>query len=95
MKHAWILSLLLLGAVHTITAASSASDTSDTDHGLLLDKPLVFEVETVTNATPSGHNTTDNSTYPEYVGFITAGIAVIFYGSNFVPVKKFDTGDGE
>ena len=22
-------------------------------------------------------------------------IAVLFFGSNFVPVKKFDTGDGE
>lgn len=31
---------------------------------------------------------------PEYWGFITAGIAILFYGSNFVPIKKFETGDG-
>ena len=39
--------------------------------------------------------TNETSEYPEYLGFITAGIAVIFYGSNFVPVKKFETGDGK
>ena len=31
---------------------------------------------------------------PTYVGFICAGVAVLFFGSNFVPVKKFETGDG-
>ena len=30
-----------------------------------------------------------------YVGFICAGVAVVFFGSNFVPVKKFETGDGK
>ena len=33
--------------------------------------------------------------YPEYVGFLTAGVAILFYGTNFAPVKKFDTGDGK
>jgi len=28
------------------------------------------------------------------LGFICAGIAVVCFGSNFVPVKKFETGDG-
>ncbi|XP_007496244.2 transmembrane protein 144 isoform X1 [Monodelphis domestica] len=28
------------------------------------------------------------------VGFISSAVAVILFGSNFVPVKKFDTGDG-
>lgn len=28
------------------------------------------------------------------IGYICASIAVIFYGSNFVPVKKYETGDG-
>jgi len=28
------------------------------------------------------------------LGFVPAAIAVVFFGSNFVPVKKFDTGDG-
>ncbi|XP_052077457.1 transmembrane protein 144-like isoform X1 [Mytilus californianus] len=31
---------------------------------------------------------------PEYWGFIAAGIAILFYGSNFVPVKQYETGDG-
>ncbi|XP_076874352.1 transmembrane protein 144-like [Brachyhypopomus gauderio] len=34
-------------------------------------------------------NTTDLT-----FGFVSCAIAVIFYGSNFVPVKKIDTGDG-
>jgi glucose uptake protein GlcU len=28
------------------------------------------------------------------LGFICAGVAVVCFGSNFVPVKKFETGDG-
>ncbi|BFZ24382.1 hypothetical protein BsWGS_27421 [Bradybaena similaris] len=32
--------------------------------------------------------------YPQYVGYIAAVIAVLVYGSNFVPIKKFYTGDG-
>lgn len=35
-----------------------------------------------------------NSSDYAWVGFIGAGVAVVFFGSNFVPVKKFDTGDG-
>ncbi|KAK3099262.1 hypothetical protein FSP39_001819 [Pinctada imbricata] len=31
---------------------------------------------------------------PGYVGYLTAGLAVLFFGSNFAPVKKFETGDG-
>ena len=30
----------------------------------------------------------------ETIGFICAAIAVVFFGSNFVPVKKYKTGDG-
>lgn len=37
----------------------------------------------------------DNSSLPKYVGFIGAGVAVFLYGSNFAPVKKFETGDGK
>ncbi|XP_062513953.1 transmembrane protein 144-like isoform X2 [Corticium candelabrum] len=29
-----------------------------------------------------------------HIGFIAAAIAVIFFGSQYLPVKKFDTGDG-
>ncbi|KAL5460463.1 hypothetical protein EMCRGX_G033914 [Ephydatia muelleri] len=30
----------------------------------------------------------------EWEGYIGAAVAIVFFGSNFVPVKKFDTGDG-
>uniref|UniRef100_A0A2C9M793 Transmembrane protein 144 n=1 Tax=Biomphalaria glabrata TaxID=6526 RepID=A0A2C9M793_BIOGL len=47
------------------------------------------------------HTTVTNTTvgppeppYPVFVGYICAFIAVIMYGSNFVPIKKFYTGDG-
>lgn len=30
----------------------------------------------------------------EYLGYIGAIVAVVFFGSNFVPVKKYETGDG-
>lgn len=45
----------------------------------------------------TGYITTTESqedVYPAYLGFVTAFIAVFFYGTNFAPVKKFDTGDG-
>lgn len=35
-------------------------------------------------------NTTDLT-----IGFISSAVAVVLFGSNFVPVKKFDTGDGK
>lgn len=36
----------------------------------------------------------DQTSTPTYVGFIGVVVAVVFFGSNFVPLKKFDTGDG-
>ncbi|KAK3607088.1 hypothetical protein CHS0354_026296 [Potamilus streckersoni] len=40
--------------------------------------------------------TTDSScsSIPTYFGYIATGIAVLFYGSTFAPVKKFETGNG-
>ena len=37
--------------------------------------------------------TTDTST-DATTGYAAVAIAVLFFGSNFVPVKKYDTGDG-
>ena len=28
------------------------------------------------------------------IGFIGIGVAVFFFGSNFIPIKKYETGDG-
>ena len=41
------------------------------------------------------HHSGGGNSGPTYVGFICAGVAVVFFGSNFVPVKKFETGDGK
>ncbi len=30
-----------------------------------------------------------------WIGFLGAAIAIVFFGSNFIPVKKFETGDGK
>ncbi|KAL2098218.1 hypothetical protein ACEWY4_007425 [Coilia grayii] len=45
---------------------------------------------------PLGGNGTSNgtSTIELTYGFTSCAVAVVFYGSNFVPVKKIDTGDG-
>ena len=52
----------------------------------------VPKVQTTTGSVPDNGT---NATVPLYVGFISAGVAVLFFGSNFVPVKKFETGDGK
>ena len=31
---------------------------------------------------------------PVYCGYIASVVAVVLFGSNFIPVKKFETGDG-
>ncbi|XP_046369877.2 transmembrane protein 144-like [Haliotis rufescens] len=46
------------------------------------------------NTTSSWSNGTDVDDIPQYIGFICCGIASIMFGTNFVPVKKFETGDG-
>ena len=34
-------------------------------------------------------------TSSEIEGFIACGVAVLLFGSNLVPIKKFETGDGK
>ena len=46
--------------------------------------------EAVTSAPGGG-----GADYPVYVGYICCIVGVVFFGSNWVPVKKFETGDGE
>lgn len=29
-----------------------------------------------------------------WLGFLSAGVAVVFFGSQLLPVKRFETGDG-
>ena len=40
-------------------------------------------------------NCSDEESNKEYLGYIGAMVAIIFFGSNFVPVKRYETGDGE
>ena len=35
-----------------------------------------------------------HSDIPASLGFVAAAVAAVFFGSNFVPVKRFETGDG-
>uniref|UniRef100_A0AAR2K8J1 Transmembrane protein 144a n=1 Tax=Pygocentrus nattereri TaxID=42514 RepID=A0AAR2K8J1_PYGNA len=39
-------------------------------------------------------NSTNSSSTELTYGFVSCAVSVLFYGSNFVPVKKIDTGDG-
>lgn len=50
--------------------------------------------------TPKSNSTNSTSSCgssdgKEWLGYIGAIIAVVFFGSNFVPVKKYETGEGE
>ena len=41
--------------------------------------------------TPCGGNVNQ----APWIGYIGAVMAIVLFGSNFIPVKKFDTGDGK
>ena len=40
-------------------------------------------------------NLQSDDEYPTWVGIVGSVIAIFFFGSNFLPVKKFETGDGK
>ena len=62
------------------------------DNAFRLDEERdIFILDDVSNGTHK-NNTGVSSTA---VGFIGAAVAVLFFGSNLVPIKKADTGDGE
>ena len=47
------------------------------------------------NFSLQGGSCSKHSESTVWIGYLGAVIAVVLFGSNFVPVKKFDTGDGE
>lgn len=53
----------------------------------------MYFFNTTTEEIPTTEHTPADD-IPHYVGYICACVAVLFFGSNFVPVKKFETGDG-
>ena len=54
----------------------------------------LYHVQEANYSACGNHTSGGDAAGPVYVGFICAGVAVVFFGSNFVPVKKFETGDG-
>ncbi|XP_026885196.2 transmembrane protein 144a isoform X2 [Electrophorus electricus] len=71
-----------------ITALFCAFSASATMH---LDKEMesLVDISHHIRTSSNGTNASD-LTY----GFVSCAVSVLFYGSNFVPVKKIDTGDG-
>ncbi|CAL1544403.1 unnamed protein product [Lymnaea stagnalis] len=56
---------------------------------------ILYQNTSTTSTAPNITTTTETpKPYPVYVGYICAFVAVIMYGSNFVPIKKYYTGDG-
>ena len=53
-------------------------------------------MDSVTSSYMSANTTTISppAQVPNYVGFICLSVSVLFFGSNFLPIKAFDTGDG-
>ena len=35
-----------------------------------------------------------DSVVPNYVGYLALSVSVVFLGSNYLPVKQYETGDG-
>jgi hypothetical protein len=46
------------------------------------------------NNIANASNSSNTTNVPEYVGFISLSVSVVFFGSNYLPVKAYDTGDG-
>ncbi|XP_076468462.1 transmembrane protein 144-like isoform X1 [Babylonia areolata] len=87
MTPCWIVRALFLLGVASRTVSLSRLPVND------------YDVQQTTASASAGvttevTNTTKSDAYPASVGFIAAGIAVLFFGSNFVPIKKYETGDG-
>jgi hypothetical protein len=46
------------------------------------------------NNIANASNSSNTTNVPEYIGFISLSVSVVFFGSNYLPVKAYDTGDG-
>ena len=68
--------------------------------GRLDNQAFFYTDEIISMGAHSGNSTVEPTDPPPehkmlYVGFIAAAIAVVLFGTNFAPVKKFKSGDGE
>ncbi|XP_061164844.1 transmembrane protein 144-like isoform X2 [Saccostrea echinata] len=84
--------------IHTTNEKDTTIGNNTTEHYTTSNTTTWITTQsTFTQSTAIGTtaaNSEDNSTIPQYIGFIAAGVSVLLYGSNFAPVKKFETGDG-
>ncbi|XP_067106407.1 transmembrane protein 144a [Osmerus mordax] len=80
-----VCSILLLATLCGETAECIQDASPVLQQGTVESTSWNLQVQLMTNSS--------NSTELAY-GFISCGVAVFFYGSNFVPVKKINTGDG-
>ena len=54
-----------------------------------------YDINSSSSVTSTLGPTDEPVAVPEYLGYIACGVAVLFFGSNFIPVKQFKTGDGK
>ena len=50
--------------------------------------------ENYTSSSPEILTEKEISTLPPWIGYIALIICVVFFGSNWVPIKKVESGDG-
>ncbi|KAJ8297482.1 hypothetical protein KUTeg_024013 [Tegillarca granosa] len=84
----------LVMTTENITAATfiNASVVTMTTQHMTTELTTEQTTSMIYSSTTEGSNCTQP--IPAAWGYISAVIAVVFYGSNFAPVKKFETGDG-
>lgn len=60
-----------------------------------LDQLAEYLQDNVTQLPANITTPTSEPKIPVHYGYIAVFVSVIFFGSNFLPVKKFKTGNGE
>ncbi|XP_059503303.1 transmembrane protein 144-like [Stegostoma tigrinum] len=86
----WSLVAICIGAAYIIGCDSGTDPNSFSNNRILQNDTMEERFTYAKKAIP--HNVT--GTVPLVKGFVSTAVAVICFGSNFVPVKKIDTGDG-
>ncbi|GCC29176.1 hypothetical protein chiPu_0007613 [Chiloscyllium punctatum] len=86
----WSLVSVFIAAVYIIGCDSGTNSNSFSNNRLLQNGTMEERFTYTKKAIPQ--NVT--GTVPLVKGFVSTAVAVICFGSNFVPVKKIDTGDG-
>ncbi|XP_038647669.1 transmembrane protein 144-like isoform X3 [Scyliorhinus canicula] len=86
----WSLVSICVGAAYVIGCDSATHKNSLSNNRILKNGTLEERFTHTKKAIPQN----DTGTLPLVKGFVATAIAVICFGSNFVPVKKIDTGDG-